>query len=258
MLYSATGEPPLDETATREEVSDMLRILVPTTAFIAVAALIIALAACDSDNSVEAASPPEIPAGESPSFDSAFSGESKGEDRDGNGSGSAQAGASASASTSASGPDGVAGFTNPNPNGDGITLNSAPNEALKDAQPLDIITWNTPPTLSPGELTAEGVIQNGGVLFDPMAGEGSAFSVYYDGHDEPLVELLPDLGPMLLWLTDHTVAPTEWEVKGAKFTFRAYSPLFMDADPSALKLRVYGYDPNGNPAILSITNLTSQ
>ena len=251
----------------------MLRVLATVAAFIGVVALIMTLAACSNENDIEAKSPPEIPveAGSAPASDgvsSASSGENSGEASDdsdkggsgGNGESEDDNGnnSGGGGSTQSASQDGVASFTNPNPDGNGITLNTAPNEALKDAQPLDIVTWNKPPTLSPGELTAEGVIQSGGVLFDPTMDEGSAFSVYYKGHDESLVELLPDLGPMMMWLTDLTVAPTEWEIEGGKFSFRAYSPLFMDSDPSNLELRVYGYDANGDPAILAIADLVGQ
>ena len=247
----------------------MLRALTIVAAFTAVVALIMALAACSNENDIEAKSPPEIPveARSAPASDgasSASSGENRSEAGDdkingGNGeSGDDNDNGSSGGSSQPASQDSVSSFTNPNPDGNGITLNTAPNDTLKDTQPLNIVTWNKPPTLSPGELTAEGVIQNGGVLFDPTMDEGSAFSVYYKGHDESLVELLPDLGPMMMWLTDLTVAPTEWEIEGGKFSFRAYSPLFMDSDPSNLELRVYGYDANGNPAILAIADLVAQ
>ena len=249
----------------------MLRILVIATALIAVAALVVALAACSNGNNIEATSPTPTPQLEVPvkdtdataSSDSASSGESKSDDNDngkgGNGENDDGGGnGNGSASTASASPDGVASFTNPNPDGNGITLNTAPNDALKDATPLNIVTWNNPPTMSMWELYAEGVIQNGGALFDPVQGEGSAFSVYYKGHDESLVELLPDLGPMMMWLTDLTVAQTEWEVEGGKFSFRAYSPLFMDSDSSNLELRVYGYDGDGNPAILAIADIVAE
>ena len=249
----------------------MLRTLTIATALIAVIALVVALTACSNGNNIEATSPTPTPQLEVPvkdtdataSSDSASSGESKGDDKDngngGNGENDDDGGnGNGSASTASASPDGVASFTNPNPDGNGITLNTAPNDALKDATPLNIVTWNKPPTMSMWELCAEGVIQNGGALFDPTQGEGSAFSVYYKGHDESLVELLPDLGPMMMWLTDLTVAQTEWEVEGGKFSFRAYSPLFMDSDPSNLELRVYGYDGDGNPAILAIVDIVAE
>ncbi len=254
----------------------MLRTLTIAAAFMGVAALTMALAACSNESNIEATSPTPVPTpspqvevpvegasatASSGASSSASSGESKGDDsgngNGGNGNGNGDANGQAGASQSSS-SDGVASFANPNPDGNGITLNSAPNEALKDAKPLDIVTWNKPPTLSMWELYAEGEIQNGGVLFDPTQGEGSAFSLYYKGHDESLVELLPDLGPMMMWLTDLTVAPTEWEVEGGKFSFRAYSPLFMDSDPSNLELRVYGYDGDGDPAVLAIADIVAE
>ena len=148
---------------------------------------------------------------------------------------------------------------NPNPSGAGPTLNRTANKALADAEPLNIITWTTPPTLAPGELSGEGTAEGGAYLFNPQFEEadGAAFEVYYEGHEEPLVVLLPDLGPMEIWNTFETVATMEWEMEGGKFSFRAYSPLFMDADPSALELRVYGYDGDGNAALLAVTPLVS-
>ena len=144
---------------------------------------------------------------------------------------------------------------NPNPSGAGPTLNRAANVALADAEPLNIITWATPPTIAPGELSGEGTAEGGAYLFNPQFEEadGAAFEVYYAGHEEPLVVLLPSLGPMEIWNTFETVAEMDWEMEGGKFSFRAYSPLFMDADPSDLELRVYGYDGDGNAALLAVT-----
>lgn len=145
-------------------------------------------------------------------------------------------------------------FSNPNPGGEGLSLNSEANRAAADSDALNLITWTEPPTLSPGELTGAGTVGGGARLFDPQSpNEGAAFEVYYAGHDDPMVALLPDLGPMNLWQTDHTVAEMDWEMEGGKFSFRAYSPLFMDSDPSNLELRVYGYDADANPALLAIS-----
>ena len=149
---------------------------------------------------------------------------------------------------------------NPNPDGAGPTLNRTANKALADTQPLDIITWTAPPTIAPGELSGEGTAEGGAYLFNPQFEEadGAAFEVYYEGHQDPMVVLLPDLGPMEIWNTFETVATMDWEMEGGKFSFRAYSPLFMDADPSALELRVYGYDGDGNAALLAVTPLTGE
>ena len=241
----------------------MIRTLTITATFTAVVALIAALVACSNGNVVEAASPTppsqvEIPVEDVSAAGSsgASSGENSGDDGASNGENdNANGGGGGSASPASA--DDVSTFTNPNPDGNGITLNSAQNNALKDADPLDVVTWTTPPTLSPGELRAEGTIRNSAVLFDPQEGDGSAFSIYYSGHDESMVELLPELDPTLMWLTDLTVAPTEVEINGAEFSFRAYSPLFMDSDPSNLELRVYGYDADGNPALLAIAKIVA-
>ena len=250
----------------------MIRTLTIVAAFSVVVALVAAMAACSNGSDVEATSPTPTPTSpvevpvedvSSAGSDGASSGENSSEDGGGNGEkdendngngGNGNGGGSAAPSSE----DDVAAFTNPNPDGNGITLNSAQNEALKDAKPRDMVAWNTQPTLSMWELRAEGTIQKLGVLFDPLEGDGSAFSVYYKGHAESLVELLPELEPTMMWLTDLTVAPTEVETKGDEFSFRAYSPLFMDTDPSDLELRVYGYDADGNPAILAIAEIVAE
>ena len=126
----------------------MLRALTIVAAFTAVVALIMALAACSNENDIEAKSPPEIPveAGSADTSDGGVSSASSGENRseagddkinggngesgDDNDNGSSGGGSSQPASQ-----DSVSSFTNPNPNGNGITLNTAPNDALKDTQP---------------------------------------------------------------------------------------------------------------------------
>ena len=144
---------------------------------------------------------------------------------------------------------------NQNPSGDGMSFDEARNAALASATPLDVVTWTEGPTIEMGALTAAGVVEGGARLFEPMGGEGSAFSVFYKGHDEAMVELLPDLGPMMMWLTDQTVAPTEWESEASRFTITAYSPLFMDSGGGDLELRVFGVDSAGNDALLAVKTI---
>ena len=169
----------------------------------------------------------------------------------------AQSGSQASGSSSQAN-DQTVSASNQNPSGEGIPLDTAPNEALSGSEPLNIVTWTKQPTLSPGELSGEGVIEDGANVFIPDFGEGAPFLLFYKGHSEPLVALLPDLGPMLMWQTDLTVAPMDWEMNDGKFSFRAYSPLFMDSDPSALELRVYGYDGDYNPALLAVSDIAGE
>ena len=169
----------------------------------------------------------------------------------------AQSGSQASGSSSQAN-DQTVSASNQNPSGEGIPLDTAPNEALSGSEPLNIVTWTKQPTLSPGELSGEGVIEDGANVFIPDFGEGAPFLLFYKGHSEPLVALLPDLGPMLMWQTDLTVAPMDWEMNDGKFNFRAYSPLFMDSDPSALELRVYGYDGDYNPALLAVSDIAGE
>ena len=140
-----------------------------------------------------------------------------------------------------------------NPGFAGTAFDSSRNDALADAEPLDAVTWVVAPSAGGGALEAKGVLRDGATLFNPMVdGEGAGFIVYFTGVPEPLVLLLPDLGPMQIWETDHTVAAMEHEFEGDSFEFRAYSPLFMDVGPSDLELRVFGYDASGADALLAV------
>ena len=130
------------------------------------------------------------------------------------------------------------------------------NEALKDAEPMNVVDWTQPPTLSLGALDASGIVKDGAALFNPMFGEGATFAIYHANYDdEPMIVLLPNLGPMSIWDTDLTVAEMDHEFEGPNFTFRAYSPLFFDATPSDMQLRVYGFDRDGNPALLAVSDI---
>lgn len=163
------------------------------------------------------------------------------------------------ASSSGSGDDDTVSNTNRNPDGLGPALNYDANLALAGDSPVDLITWSEPPTLAPGELSGAGTVTGGGQLFLPQGeDDGAMFLVFYKGQDEPMVALLPDLGPLEQWRTDLTVAPMDFEYEAGTFSFRAYSPLFMDTDPSALELRAYGYDSGGSPAVLDVTDIAGQ
>ena len=142
-----------------------------------------------------------------------------------------------------------------NPNGEEINLDSSQNEALYNAQPLDLVKWTKLPVIEDGGLTAAGEVLDGARLFNPQDGEGYAFEVRYKTHEEPMVVLLPDLGPAKVWESFLTIAPTDFEISGATFSFRAYSPLLMDVGSGDLELRVYGYDKDGNPALLAILTM---
>ena len=145
---------------------------------------------------------------------------------------------------------------NPGFIGEGFDDQRSP--ALIDAPSLDAVQWTVPPTVGAGELVAEGVLQQGVMLFDPQNGEGSAFSVYFKGSREPMVEVLPDLGPMYIWDTDLTVATMDFELEGTSFKLRAYSPLFMDVgSPSQLEFRVFGFDPSGADALLAVRDINA-
>ena len=157
----------------------------------------------------------------------------------------------------AGGSDGTVSYANPN--GQGVNFQDTRSPALENAASIDAVTWTTEPSIRDGALEAAGALTPNARLSEPMNGEGSAFSVYYDGHDEALVELLPDLGPMQIWDTNATVAPTEFELASGAFTIRAYSPLFMDVGtPSELELRVWGYDQAGQEVLLSVRRVNAE
>ena len=152
--------------------------------------------------------------------------------------------------------DQVVSRENPGFIGEGFDDQRSP--ALIDAPSLDAVQWTVAPTVGAGELVAEGVLQQGVMLFDPQNGEGSAFSIYYKGSREPMVEVLPDLGPMYIWDTDLTVATMDFELEGTSFKLRAYSPLFMDVgSPSQLELRVFGFDQSGADALLAVRDINA-
>ena len=146
-----------------------------------------------------------------------------------------------------------------NPNGQPVNFQDARSPALQNATSIDAVTWTVEPIIRAGALEAAGTLTQNARLFEPMIGEGSAFSVYYVGHDEAMVELLPDMGPMHVWDTDATVAPSDFELAGGEFTIKAYSPLFRDVgSPSQLELRVWGYDQAGQEALLSVRSVNAE
>ena len=138
----------------------------------------------------------------------------------------------------------------------GYAFDWSENQALVDADPLNVVTWESGPTLGLGELYGEATINEDALLFSPMLGEGAALAVYHVNYDsEPMIVLLPSLGPTMIWETDLTVAEMDYEIDGQTLTFRAYSPLFFDGNASDIKLRVYGYDTNNTPALLAISDI---
>ena len=150
--------------------------------------------------------------------------------------------------------------SNQNPGGDPVELKDR-SDSLENATSIDVVRWTAEPVIRGGEavLVASGVLEQNARLFDPVSGEGSAFSVYYTGHEEALVELVPDPDGDGYWDTLATIAPTEVERNGSAFTIHAYSPLFMDAgDTSRLHLRVWGYDGAGREALLSVVGIGAE
>ncbi len=168
-------------------------------------------------------------------------------------------------SSSASGPDTDSGssggmdtdvVSRENPGFLGAAFDEPANSALFGAEALDLVNWTEPPAIVDAALVGAGELQQDANLFAPSVGEGAAFMVFYKGHEEPMVALLPDLGPMMIWETDHTVAEMEYELAGTEFSFRAYSPLFMDTPgPGELELHTYGFDEKAQPAVLSIVEI---
>ena len=180
-------------------------------------------------------------------------GESQSNDSDGDaGHGDSSASSGQAAGGGGSSDNDAVSYANP-----GAT--EVPLNQGRDADPgsasLDAVEWTTGPVIQAGALVAAGTLTQDARLYEPMNDEPSAFSVYYGDNAEVLAELLPDLGPMRVWDTDATVAPSEFELEVNKFTIRAYSPLFMDVGPSDLLLRVWGYDGAGNPALLSVQSV---
>ncbi len=196
------------------------------------------------------------------------SGASDEDDSDGGGSGQSGASDEDDSDDSGSGQSGASDdggsddddtVSRENPGLTGQAFDASRNEALAGAQPINAVTWTTEPTVSFGALEAEGVLQQGAILFDPLVeGEGAAFIVYFKGVPEPLLLLLPDLGPMSMWESNYTIAPAEQEIEGANFSIRAYSPLFMDVGPGDLEMRVFGYDSEGADAYLAVQPVTVQ
>ena len=235
-------------------------------AILAIGLAALAAAACTSDDdppdvTVEAPAAATSAAGGSSGASSSSSSDDADDaastsDDDSDDSGGASSGDAVSASDDDNDDDasGTVSNQNQNPDGDGPDLDTSMNDALAGAASLDLATWVVEPAItSPGELVFEGRLAAGALLFDPQGGEGYAFAVFYGDHDEPMVVLLPDLGPFEQWRTDLTIAPTEHEIEAQSFRVRAYSPLFMDVgNPTELHLRVYGFDASGQPGLLAV------
>ena len=139
----------------------------------------------------------------------------------------------------------------------------ARSAALEDAMSIDAVDWTSEPTIEAGMLVATGTLAQDVKLFDPLNEDdrdSPAFSVYYVGHTEALLELVPNSPDGRCWETTEwkmtvTIAPTEVgtpEGAGDRgFTIKASHPYFMDFGSGDLELRVWGYDADGNEALLS-------
>ena len=138
--------------------------------------------------------------------------------------------------------------------------------ALEQATALNAVTWTSAPEIAAGTLVAAATLAQGVTLFDPLRDDdrdGPAFSVYYVGHAEALVELVPDFpDASKCWETTATLAPTEVgtpEGAGDRgFAIEASSPLFMNVAGADLELRVWGTDADGNDALLSKVSITTE
>ena len=137
-----------------------------------------------------------------------------------------------------------------------VDLPARPPE-LAQAPDSGLVEWIDAPEIDPdtGTLYATGTLAAGAALFNPLDGDGPAFSVHY-GDDESLMELVPDPGPGQCWrLPSSGVTVTlatfdELVVEGARFSFAASSPLLRDVGDGELELRVWGTDMAGQPALL--------
>ena len=144
-----------------------------------------------------------------------------------------------------------------------LPARSAP---LEQAESLEAVTWTVGPKIqAPDELVATGTLEPGVALFNPLRGydrDSPAFSVYYVGNVEALVELVPDLPDGQCWKTTATIAPTEVgtpEGAGDRgFTITASSPLFRDVAGAEWELRVWGTDADGNEALLSKVSIATE
>ena len=140
----------------------------------------------------------------------------------------------------------------------------ARSDALEQATSIDAVTWTAGPKIKDSTLEATGTPAQGVKLFDPLR-EGNrdspAFSVYYVGHTESLVELVPNLPEGQCWKTTVTIASTEIGTpEGAGdlgFTITA-SPLFRDVVGSELELRVWGTDAYGTEVLLSKVSIATE
>ncbi len=165
-------------------------------------------------------------------------------------------GATASGSSGASSGDADAAVSFQNPGGEPRALDISANDALAGASPLGAVTWTSGPTVGGGALEGEGALMEGVTLFAPEVGDGGyAFAVHYKGQEEPMVVVLPRLGAMAVWESTHTIAEMDYELEGTAFSFRAYSPLFMDVGAGDLDLRTYGYDANNQRALLDVQTI---
>ena len=155
--------------------------------------------------------------------------------------------------------------TNPCTTDDMFVELPARSAALEQATSIDAVTWTAGPKIKDSTLEATGTPAQGVKLFDPLR-EGNrdspAFSVYYVGHTESLVELVPNLPEGQCWKTTVTIASTEIGTpEGAGdpgFTITASSPLFRDVVGSELELRVWGTDAGGTEVLLSKVSIATE
>ena len=79
---------------------------------------------------------------------------------------------------------------------------------LERAPSSDLVTWTGEPEIQGSStLGAAGSLHQGAMLFDPLDGDGPAFSVRYLGQEHSLVELIPDLPPGQCWQVPPAVTP---------------------------------------------------
>lgn len=131
---------------------------------------------------------------------------------------------------------------------------------LESATSIEAVTWTSPPTIKAGGLEATGILAEGATLFDPLAGDSPAFSVYfsYAAHTG-VVELVPDrTADDECWDTTTFTPSGTFKLElgdDGDFTIEASSPGFMDVSDSELELRVWGTDADGNEALLSVVTI---
>ncbi len=128
--------------------------------------------------------------------------------------------------------------------------------ALDGSESKELVVWEVSPKLTRGRVSGSGTLSDGARLFDTLSDEGAAMAIYVNEVKyPPLVVPLPRLSGQQVWETELTVGPTDLTIDGQSFAFDVFSPIFFDANPGDLTLRVFGYDARGETSVLAEVEL---